>query len=770
MAPPETPNGPNDPSGGPGRSGPGAGGSGASGAGAGGGSAARGRDPRLAPPRADAAGWGELDVRAVDTVRVLAADAVQKAGHGHPGTAMSLAPLAYLLFQQVMRHDPADDQWIGRDRFVLSCGHSSLTLYIQLYLSGYGMELSDLEALRTWGSATPGHPEYRHTRGVEITTGPLGQGLASAVGMAMGGRRERGLLDPDAPTGTSPFDHHVYVVASDGDLMEGVTSEASSLAGHQELGNLIVFYDSNHISIEDDTDISFSEDVTARYASYGWHVQTVDFTRTGDYVEDVDALLAAVEAAKAETGRPSLILLRTIIGWPAPTKQNTGKAHGSALGDEEVAATKKLLGFDPDADFAVEDDVLEHARAVRERGAEAHRAWEPGYQEWRSAHPERAELLDRLREQRLPDGWTDSLPVFDADPKGIATRKASGDVLTALAPVLPELWGGSADLAGSNNTTMEGEPSFVPESKQTGEFPGNPYGRTLHFGIREHAMGAILNGIALQSLTRPYGGTFLIFSDYMRPAVRLAALMKLPVTYVWTHDSIGLGEDGPTHQPVEQLAALRAIPGLDVVRPADANETAVCWRTVLEHDDRPAGLALTRQPLPVLERGAGDGAYASAEGAARGGYVLVDSRGETPDVILVATGSEVHIALEARELLAADGHDARVVSLPCREWFAEQPYAYQDEVLPPGVRARVSVEAAVAQGWRDVVGDAGRMVSLEHFGASAPYERLYEEFGITPAAVAEAARDSIHAASGPVRPGGERPGAAPTEGGTGDAG
>ncbi|MFI1802240.1 transketolase [Streptomyces californicus] len=770
MAPPETPNGPNDPSGGPGRSGPGAGGSGASGAGAGGGSAARGRDPRLAPPRADAAGWGDLDVRAVDTVRVLAADAVQKAGHGHPGTAMSLAPLAYLLFQQVMRHDPADDQWIGRDRFVLSCGHSSLTLYIQLYLSGYGMELSDLEALRTWGSATPGHPEYRHTRGVEITTGPLGQGLASAVGMAMGGRRERGLLDPDAPTGTSPFDHHVYVVASDGDLMEGVTSEASSLAGHQELGNLIVFYDSNHISIEDDTDISFSEDVTARYASYGWHVQAVDFTRTGDYVEDVDALLAAVEAAKAETGRPSLILLRTIIGWPAPTKQNTGKAHGSALGDEEVAATKKLLGFDPDADFAVEDDVLEHARAVRERGAEAHRAWEPGYQEWRSAHPERAELLDRLREQRLPDGWTDSLPVFDADPKGIATRKASGDVLTALAPVLPELWGGSADLAGSNNTTMEGEPSFVPESKQTGEFPGNPYGRTLHFGIREHAMGAILNGIALQSLTRPYGGTFLIFSDYMRPAVRLAALMKLPVTYVWTHDSIGLGEDGPTHQPVEQLAALRAIPGLDVVRPADANETAVCWRTVLEHDDRPAGLALTRQPLPVLERGAGDGAYASAEGAARGGYVLVDSRGETPDVILVATGSEVHIALEARELLAADGHDARVVSLPCREWFAEQPYAYQDEVLPPGVRARVSVEAAVAQGWRDVVGDAGRMVSLEHFGASAPYERLYEEFGITPAAVAEAARDSIRAASGPVRPGGERPGAAPTEGGTGDAG
>lgn len=739
MAPPETPNGPND-----------------------------GRDPRLAPPLADAAGWGPLDVRAVDTVRVLAADAVQKAGHGHPGTAMSLAPLAYLLFQQVMRHDPADDQWLGRDRFVLSCGHSSLTLYIQLYLSGYGMELADLEALRTWGSITPGHPEYRHTRGVEITTGPLGQGLASAVGMAMAARRERGLLDPDAPAGTSPFDHHVYVVASDGDLMEGVTSEASSLAGHQELGNLIVFYDSNHISIEDDTDISFSEDVTARYAAYGWQVQTVDFTRTGDYVEDVDALLAAVEAAKSERGRPSLILLRTIIGWPAPTKQNTGKAHGSALGDDEVAATKKLLGFDPDADFAVEDDVLHHARAVVERGAEAHRAWEPGYREWRSAHPERAALLDRLRERRLPEGWTDSLPVFGPDPKGIATRKASGDVLTALASVLPELWGGSADLAGSNNTTMEGEPSFVPTGKQTGEFPGDPYGRTLHFGIREHAMGAILNGIALQSLTRPYGGTFLIFSDYMRPAVRLAALMKLPVTYVWTHDSIGLGEDGPTHQPVEQLAALRAIPGLDVVRPADANETAVCWRTVLKHHDRPAGLALTRQPLPVLERG--DGAYASAEGAARGGYVLADCREGTPDVILVATGSEVHIALEARKLLATEGCDARVVSLPCREWFAEQPYPYQDAVLPPDVRARVSVEAAVAQGWRDVVGDAGRTVSLEHFGASAAYERLYEEFGITPRAVADAARESIRAAAGPARPGGERPGAAPAGGGPGDVG
>ncbi|MEU1127557.1 transketolase [Streptomyces sp. NPDC005899] len=713
------------------------------------------RDPGLARPVAARAGWSEVDVRAVDTVRVLAADAVQKRGNGHPGTAMSLAPLAYLLFQQVMRHDPADDQWLGRDRFVLSCGHTSLTLYIQLYLAGYGLEMEDLEALRTWGSATPGHPEYRHTRGVEITTGPLGQGMGAAVGMAMAARRERGLLDPDAAPGTSPFDHHVYVVASDGDMMEGVASEASSLAGHQRLGNLVVFYDSNHISIEDDTDISFSEDVPARYAAYGWHVQTVDWTRTGDYVEDVDALLAAIEAAKEERDRPSLIMLRTIIGWPAPTKRNTGKAHGSALGDDEVAGTKRLLGFDPGASFAIEDEVLAHTRAVGERGRQARQRWESGYEDWRTAHPDRAALLDRLREQRLPQGWTEALPVFPPDPKGMATRKASGEVLTALAPVLPELWGGSADLAGSNNTTMKGEASFVPADRQTEEFQGGPYGRTLHFGIREHAMGAVLNGIALQSLTRPYGGTFLTFSDYMRPAVRLAALMKLPATFVWTHDSIGLGEDGPTHQPVEHLAALRAIPGLDVVRPADANETSVCWRAILEHPDRPAGLVLTRQNLPVLDRG--DGSFAPAEGAARGAYVLAAEPGDgVPDVILVATGSEVHIALEARSLLAAEGLSVRVVSMPCHEWFAAQPAAYQDEVLPPGVRARVSVEAAVGQGWREVVGDAGRIVSLEHYGESADYERLYEEFGFTAEVVAAAARDSIgDAAAAPV-PGGRR--------------
>ncbi|MFD4662973.1 transketolase [Streptomyces halstedii] len=712
------------------------------------------RDPGLALPVADEAGWSEVDVRAVDTVRVLAADAVQKTGNGHPGTAMSLAPLAYLLFQRIMRHDPADDQWLGRDRFVLSCGHSSLTLYIQLYLSGYGLEMEDLKALRTWGSATPGHPEYRHTRGVEITTGPLGQGMGAAVGMAMAGRRERGLLDPDAAPGASPFDHHVYVVASDGDMMEGVASEASSLAGHQQLGNLVAFYDSNHISIEDDTDISFSEDVPARFAAYGWHVQTVDWTRTGDYVEDVDALLAAVEAAKRERSRPSLIMLRTIIGWPAPTKRNTGKAHGSALGDEEVAATKRLLGFDPEASFVIEDEVLAHARAVKERGRAAHESWTSAYEQWRTTHPEQARLLVRLTRRELPEGWTDVLPVFAADAKGMATRKASGEVLTALAPVLPELWGGSADLAGSNNTTMEGEPSFIPEKRQTEEFKGGPYGRTLHFGIREHAMGAVLNGIALQSLTRPYGGTFLTFSDYMRPAVRLGALMKLPAVYVWTHDSIGLGEDGPTHQPVEHLAALRAIPGLDVVRPADANETTVCWRTVLERTDRPTGLVLTRQNLPVLDRA--DGTLAPAEAAARGGYVLAGGADPAPDVILVATGSEVHIALEARMVLADEGLSAWVVSMPCREWFAAQPLAYQDEVLPPAVRARVSVEAAVGQGWREVVGDAGRIVSLEHYGESADYQTLYKEFGITPEAVAAAARDSVRDATEPPRPGGRR--------------
>ena len=699
--------------------------------------------------------WTEVDRRAVDTIRVLAADAVQKTGNGHPGTAMSLAPAAYLLFQRLMTHDPSDPHWLGRDRFVLSCGHSSLTLYIQLFLSGYGLTVDDLASLRTWDSKTPGHPEHRHTDGVEITTGPLGQGLASAVGMAMAARRERGLLDPDTAPGESLFDHTIFVMASDGDMQEGVTSEASSIAGHQELGNLVVLYDQNKISIEDDTDIAFSEDVVKRYEAYGWHTQHVDWTSGGDgYSEDTGALYDALVAAKAETGRPSFIALRTIIAWPAPQAQNTGKAHGSALGDDEVKAVKDLLGFDPDKTFEVSDDVLDHARDVADRGRAARQEWDERYEKWRSAEPERAELLDRMRDRRLPTGWTDALPTFEAG-KDVATRKASGQVLGALADVLPELWGGSADLAESNNTTMEGAPSFVAEGRGTTMFPGNPYGRTLHFGIREHAMGSILTGIALHGGTRAYGGTFLVFSDYMRPAVRLAALMKAPALYVWTHDSIGLGEDGPTHQPVEHLAALRAIPGLDVVRPADANETAWAWRTMLEHNDRPAGICLTRQNVPTPQRGSAEAdgdTLAAADGVARGAYVLAEATGGTPEVILLGTGSEVQLALQARETLQADGVPTRVVSVPCREWFDAAGDAYREQVLPRGVRARVSVEAGVALGWRDLVGDAGRTVSLEHFGASADYETLYREFGITAEAVVSAARESLAAVAGDVRP------------------
>jgi transketolase len=685
--------------------------------------------------------WTDSDTRAVDTVRVLAMDAVQKVGNGHPGTAMALAPAAYTLFQRVLRHDPSDPSWTGRDRFVLSCGHSSLTLYIQLYLSGYGLELSDLQSLRTWGSLTPGHPEHGHTVGVETTTGPLGQGVGNSVGMAMAARRERGLLDPDAPAGESPFDHTIYCFCSDGDLEEGVSGEASSLAGHQKLGNLVLVYDDNHISIEDDTNIAFSEDVLARYAAYGWHTQAVDFLQEdGSYEENVAAFEAALKAAKAETDRPSIIKLRTIIAWPAPDAQNTGKAHGSALGKDEVAATKKVLGWNPDKTFDVADDVLAHAREVRDRGVALHQEWQAGFDAWAKSNPERKALLDRMSTRTLPDGWTDALPTFPADEKGIATRKASGNTIDAIVGVLPELWGGSADLSESNNTTPKGEPSFVPTEHQTKEFPGGPYGRVLHFGIREHAMGSIMNGIVLHGGTRPYGGTFLVFSDYMRPAVRLAALMKLPVTYVWTHDSIGLGEDGPTHQPVEHLAALRAIPGLDVVRPGDANETVVAWRTILEHTDRPAGLALTRQNLPVLDRTE----YASAEGTARGGYVLADAAGGgLPQVIIVATGSEVALAVEARKRLEADGVATRVVSMPCKEWFYEQDLAYQQQVLPPGVKARVSVEAAVGQGWREVVGDAGEIVSLEHYGASAAYTVLYEQFGFTPDRIVAAAHASL---------------------------
>jgi len=694
-------------------------------------------------PEQDTLNWSDLDRRAVDTIRVLAMDAVEKSGNGHPGTAMSLAPAAYLLFNRVMRHNPADPDWVARDRFVLSAGHSSLTLYIQLFLAGYPLSLADLKSLRQWGSLTPGHPEHGHTPGVETTTGPLGQGLGNAVGMAMAARRERGLLDPDADAGASVFDHNVWCIASDGDIEEGITHEASSLAGHQKLGNLCVIYDDNEISIEDDTRIAQSEDVAARYTAYGWHVQTVDWraghAESGDYHEDVEALYEALVAARAETDRPSFIALRTIIGWPAPNKQNTGKIHGSALGADEVAATKKLLGFDPAQDFAVADEVLAHTREVLQRGRADQERWTASFDEWATANPERKALLDRLRTRTLPDGWTEALPQWDADPKGIATRAASGKVLEALAPVLPELWGGSADLAESNNTTMKGEPSFIPSEYATKSFPGHEYGRTLHFGIREHAMGAILNGIALHGGTRPYGGTFLVFSDYMRPSVRLAALMKLPVVYVWTHDSIGLGEDGPTHQPVEHLTSLRAIPGLDVVRPADANETVWAWRQALLHTDRPTAMALSRQALPVLDRTT----LAGAEGVAKGGYVLADASDAAPQVILIATGSEVQLALTARERLEAEGTTTRVVSMPCQEWFRAQDEAYRESVLPRGVKARVSVEAGIGMSWRDLVGDCGESVSLEHYGASAPHTVLFEQFGFTPDRIVAAAHATL---------------------------
>ncbi|MET9226626.1 transketolase [Lentzea sp. NPDC003310] len=671
--------------------------------------------------------WTELDKRAVDTARLLAADAVQNVGNGHPGTAMSLAPLAYTLFQRVLRHDPADADWIGRDRFVLSAGHSSLTLYIQLFLSGYGLELDDLKTLRKWGSKTPGHPEHGHTRGVEITTGPLGSGLASAVGMAMAARRERGLFDPSAAPGQSPFDHHIYVIASDGDIEEGVTSEASSLAGTQQLGNLVVFYDDNKISIEDDTTIALSEDTAKRYEAYGWHVQVVE---SG---ENVKGILEAVEKAKAVTDKPSFILLRTIIGYPAPNKQNTGAAHGAALGVDEVKATKEILGFDPEQTFEVADEVLAHAREVVKRGEHAKAEWQKTFDAWASANAENKALLDRLVSRELPEGWDADLPVYPVDAKGVPTRKASGEVINALAKHLPELWGGSADLAESNLTTIKGAKSFGPEGISTGMWSADPYGRVLHFGVRENAMGMILNGIALHGPTRPFGGTFLVFSDYMRPAVRLAAIMKAAVTYVWTHDSIGLGEDGPTHQPIEHLAALRAIPDFAVVRPGDANETAFAWKAVIEQLG-PVGLALSRQNVPTLEG-------TSAEGVKRGGYVLFGD--DNPEVVIIGTGSELQVAAEAGKVLQGEGVAVRVVSMPSLDWFEKQDSEYRESVIPSSVKARVAVEAGIAQPWYRHVGDAGEIVSIEHFGASADYQVLFKEFGFTTENVVAAARRSL---------------------------
>ena len=690
--------------------------------------------------------WDSIDSKSVDTARVLAADAVEKVGNGHPGTAISLAPVAYLLFQKVMCHDPADERWFGRDRFILSVGHSSLTIYNQLYLAGYGLELDDIKALRTWGSATPGHPEYGHTKGVEITTGPLGQGLASATGFAYAARFERGLFDPETAQGESAFDHFVYVIAGDGDMQEGVTSEAASLAGHQKLGNLVVIYDSNQISIEDDTNIAFTEDLTARYNSYGWHTQTVDWKKTGNYHEDIQELYSAIEKAKSVTDKPSLITLRTIIGWPSPKKQNTGKIHGSALGAEELAGLKNALGFDPEKTFDVSPEVINHTRTnAATRAKEARTAWQIKFDAWAKANPEKKALFDRVQSGDVPAELANALPVFDGGTE-VSTRAASGKVINAIAKVMPELWGGSADLAESNNTTIEGAKSFVPSQWSTHEWTGDQYGRVLHFGIREHAMASILNGIVLHGNTRAFGGTFLIFSDYMRPAVRLAALMKVPSIFVWTHDSVALGEDGPTHQPIEQLSTLRAIPGLDIVRPGDANEVAYAWKTMLERRQGPAGIALTRQNIPVFKRGEADATgavFAGAETTSKGAYTLIDASNNSPELILIATGSEVQLAVAAREQLEAQGIKTRVVSAPCVEWFDEQSESYRESVLPSSVKARVSVEAGLSLGWNKYVGGFGESVSIEHFGASADYKTLFREFGMTTEAVIEAAHKTL---------------------------
>ena len=679
--------------------------------------------------------WNEIDDLAVKTAKVLAADAVEKVGNGHPGTAISLAPAAYLLFQKVMRHDPKDDRWIGRDRFILSAGHSSLTIYNQLYLGGFGLELEDIKSLRTWGSKTPGHPEFGHTAGVEITTGPLGQGLASATGFAMSARFERELLDPNAKPGESVFDHFVYVIAGDGDVQEGVSAESASIAGHLGLGNLIAIYDANQISIEDDTDISFTEDVAARYRAYGWQTLEVDWRRGGNYNEDIAALYDAIQQAKANTDQPTLITLRTIIGWPSPSKQNTGKIHGSKLGAEELAGLKEALGFDPAQSFEVSPAVIDHTRSLATRSAVARSDWEQRFALWKSQNPDNASLLERLVAEELPADLEAALPVFEAGTE-IATRAASGKVINAIAKVMPELWGGSADLAESNNTTIEGGGSFVPEKWQVAHWTPTKAGRILHFGVREHAMGAILNGITLSGHTRVFGGTFLVFSDYMRPAVRLAALMGVPATYVWTHDSVALGEDGPTHQPIEHLTALRAIPNLAVVRPADANETSYAWLEILKRKNAPAGIILTRQNLPVFERSA----TAGAKNVAKGAYILEEASNSKPEVILIATGSEVQFAVEARAELEAQGIATRVVSAPCIEWFEEQSADYQESVLPKAVKARVSIEAGLTLGWRKYVGDQGLSIGIDHYGASADYATLYREFGITTEAVVAAAK------------------------------
>lgn len=690
--------------------------------------------------------WNELDQRAVNMAKALSGDAVEKAGSGHPGTPISLAAVAYLLYQRHLRFDPQDSDWLGRDRFVLSAGHASLLQYLQLYLAGQNMELEDLKKFRTFNSYTPGHPEYRHTKGVEVTTGPLGSGFAAAVGFAMASRRAHGMLDPDTPLGESPFDHNIYVIAGDGCLQEGISSEVSSLAGVQDLGNLIVIWDDNHISIEDDTDVSFQEDVLARYQSYGWHTQRVNWLQEdGSYREDVDALDQAINAAKAEKHRPSIIALRTIIGWPSPTMQNTGAIHGAKLGETELKGLKEALGMDPEKMFAVDQEALQHARDnAAARAQAAHGDWDPRFEQWKQTNPDKSKLLERILAGKLPEGIEEALPVFPAG-ESLATRAASGKVISAIGAVMPEYWGGSADLAGSNNTTIAGAPSFIPESAQTDMWKGNPFGRVLHFGVREHGMGGIMNGIAIDGLTRVFGGTFFVFSDYMRGAVRLAALMNIPVTYVWTHDSIGVGEDGPTHQPVEHLAAYRAIPNLAMVRPMDANETAAAWLAILRQHG-PAGLILTRQALPIYQRedmeGAGADALASAKNVSKGAYVLADSEGE-PEVILLASGSEVQCALEARAALAKESIAARVVSVPCMEWFKAQDAAYREQVLPSAVKARVSIEAGLVDPWRDLVGDNGESIGLDDFGLPGAAAELFAHYGLDSEHVVAAAKRSL---------------------------
>ena len=674
--------------------------------------------------------WSSLDDQAVVVSRALAMDAVQKVGNGHPGTAMALAPVAYTLFQRVLNHDPSDPNWLGRDRFVLSAGHSSLTLYVQLFLSGYGLELSDLQSFRTAGAKTPGHPEFGHTAGVEITTGPLGSGISSAVGMAMAARFEKGLFDPSGKT--SLFDHNIWVIASDGDLQEGISSEACSLAGTQELGNLKVIYDDNRISIEGDTHVAFTEDVSMRFKAYGWKVVEVSALANGDV--DQPALEKAMLEVANEKNKPSLIRLKTVIAWPAPKAQGTAESHGSALGADEVAATKIALGMDPEKSFDVPDSVLKHTRKVVERGAALRAKWNNELAAWAKSNPAQNELLQRLQSRKLPKDWQQAIPTFESG-KDIATRAASGKIINAIAEVLPEFWGGSSDLAGSNNTTINNGGSFLPANSKMKD--ANPYGRIIHFGIREHAMGAILNGVALHGLTRAFGGTFLVFSDYMRGAVRLAALMNIPSVFIWSHDSIGLGEDGPTHQPVEHIASLRLIPNFSIVRPADANETAIAWREIITRD-KPVGIALSRQNLPVFDRTQ----CGSAEDTAKGAYVIVETK-NVPDVILIATGSEVHIAIAASKLLSELQIAARVVSAPCLEWFEEQPESYKESVLPKGVKARVSIEAGVGAGWHKYVGDNGEIVSLEHFGASASAGTLFKEYGFTPENIVEAAKRTI---------------------------